>query len=83
MAYAPLLTDRPAGSTLAFMDLDDDLPRRADNPLAQLIRQDLGPLSLAELEARIAALEGEIARIRSKIESVVNHKATAEALFKR
>ncbi|KMS62464.1 MULTISPECIES: DUF1192 domain-containing protein [Sphingobium] len=65
------------------MDLDDDLPRRADNPLAQLIRQDLGPLSLAELEARIAALEGEIARIRSKIESVVNHKATAEALFKR
>ncbi|EQB06323.1 hypothetical protein L485_01480 [Sphingobium baderi LL03] len=68
---------------MAFMDLDDDLPRRADNPLAQLIRQDLGPLSLAELEARIAALEGEIARIRSKIESVVNHKATAEALFKR
>jgi len=65
------------------MDLDDDLPRRADDPLAQLIRQDLGPLSLAELEARIATLEGEIARIRSKIESVVNHKATAEALFKR
>ncbi|ALR21764.1 MULTISPECIES: DUF1192 domain-containing protein [Sphingobium] len=65
------------------MDLDDDLPRKADNPLAQLIRQDLGPLSVADLEARIKALEGELARTRSKIESAVNHKATAEALFKR
>ncbi|AEG47923.1 protein of unknown function DUF1192 [Sphingobium chlorophenolicum L-1] len=65
------------------MDMDDDLPRKADDPLAQLLRQDLGPLSLADLEARIEALEGEIARIRSKIESAVNHKASAEALFKR
>ncbi|MGC4250368.1 MAG: DUF1192 domain-containing protein [Sphingobium sp.] len=65
------------------MDLNDDLPRRADDPLAQLIRQDLDPLSVAELEARIAALEGEIARTRSKIESAVNHRSTAEALFKR
>jgi len=81
--FAPLLTDCLAGSTLAFMDLDDDLPRKADNPLAQLIRQDLGPLSVADLEARIKALEGELARTRSKIESAVNHKATAEALFKR
>lgn len=65
------------------MDMDDDLPRKIDDPLAQLLRQDLGPLSLAELEARIAALEGEIVRIRSKIESSVNHKASADALFKR
>ncbi|EQB32439.1 DUF1192 domain-containing protein [Sphingobium ummariense] len=65
------------------MDMDDDLPRKADDPLARLLRQDLGPLSVAELEARIVALEGEIARIRSTIESAVNHKASAEALFKR
>ncbi|WP_327753710.1 DUF1192 domain-containing protein [Sphingobium sp. SJ10-10] len=65
------------------MDMDNDLPRKADDPLAQLLRQDLGPLSVADLEARIIALEGEIARIRSKIESAVNHKASAEALFKR
>ena len=63
--------------------MDSDLPRKADDPLALLLRQDLGPLSVADLEARIAALEGEIARIRSKIESAVNHKASAEALFKR
>jgi uncharacterized small protein (DUF1192 family) len=65
------------------MDMDEDLPRKADDPLAQLLRQDLGPLSVADLEARILALEGEITRIRSKIESAVNHKASAEALFKR
>ncbi|WP_176590392.1 DUF1192 domain-containing protein [Sphingobium sp. EM0848] len=65
------------------MDMDDNLPRKADDPLAQLLRQDLGPLSVADLEARILALEGEIARTRSKIESAVNHKASAEALFKR
>ncbi|WP_313806998.1 DUF1192 domain-containing protein [Sphingobium sp.] len=65
------------------MDMDDDLPRKADDPLAQLLRQDLGPLSVTDLHARITALEGEIARTRSKIESAVNHKASAEALFKR
>jgi len=65
------------------MDMDEDRPTKADDPLAQLLRQDLGPLSLAELEQRIRALEGEIARTRSKIEDAVNHKASAEALFKR
>ena len=68
---------------MRFMDMEDDLPRKADDPLAQLIRQDLGPLSVADLEARIAALQGEIARTRSRIENAVNHKASAEALFKR
>lgn len=65
------------------MDMDDDRPAKADDPLAQLLRQDLGPLSVADLEARIKALEGEVARARSKIEDAVNHKASAEALFKR
>ncbi|HAF42431.1 MAG TPA: DUF1192 domain-containing protein [Sphingobium sp.] len=65
------------------MDLDDNLPRKGDDPLARLLTQDLGPLSVAELHARIATLEAEIARSRARIESAVNHKATAEALFKR
>ena len=78
-----LLTDWSARSTLRFMDMDEDLPRKADDPLAQLLRQDLGPFSVADLEARILALEGEITRTRSKIERAVNHKASAEALFKR
>ncbi|MFB0872535.1 MULTISPECIES: DUF1192 domain-containing protein [unclassified Sphingobium] len=65
------------------MDLDDDLPRKGDDPLARLLKQDLGPLSVGELEARVAALEAEIARTRHKMQSAVNHKASAEALFKR
>ena len=79
-----LLIDRVGRTVnIAEMDLDDDLPRKGDDPLARLLKQDLGPLSVAELEARIAALEAEIARTRSKIEGAVNDKASAEALFKR
>lgn len=64
------------------MDLDEASPRPGD-PVALLTRQDLDPLSVAELEARIAALEGEIARCRQRISRAVNHKASADALFKR
>lgn len=63
--------------------MDESEPLRRDDPLAQLTRQDLDPLSITELEARIAALEGEIARTRAKISFAVNHKASADALFRR
>ncbi|MGP7794678.1 DUF1192 domain-containing protein [Sphingomonas sp. CLY1604] len=61
----------------------DDTPSRGHDALAELLRQDLDPLSVAELEARIAALEGEIARTRARIERSVNHRASADALFRR
>jgi uncharacterized small protein (DUF1192 family) len=61
----------------------DDLPRRKDDPAAQLARQDLDPFSVAELEARITLLETEIARCRHIIQRAVNHRASADALFKR
>jgi uncharacterized small protein (DUF1192 family) len=63
------------------MDLDD-VPKR-DDVLAQLLRQDLDPLSVAELEARVAALEGEIARCRHRMDYAVKHRASADALFRR
>lgn len=63
------------------MDLDDAVPRPGDL-LAQLIAQDLDPLSVAELEARITVLTGEIARCRARIERAVNHRASADALFR-
>lgn len=65
------------------MDLDDILGPRPGDPLPALLAQDLDRLSVAELEARVAALEGEIARCRRKIEGAVNHRASADALFKR
>ncbi|MDQ2892813.1 MAG: DUF1192 domain-containing protein [Pseudomonadota bacterium] len=60
----------------------DDAPSRPNDALTELIRQDLDPLSVAELEARITALEAEIARSRQKIERAVNHRASADQLFR-
>ena len=64
--------------------MEGDEPRvRPDDLLKQLAKQDLDPLSVAELDERIALLEAEIARTRAKSERAVNHRASADALFKR
>lgn len=65
------------------MDLDDLLPRRKDDPLGALSKQDLDPLSVEELEERIAALEAEIARTRAKLEGARSFRSAADALFKK
>ncbi len=65
------------------MDADENLPRRKDDLAAQLAKQDLDPFSVEELEERIALLEAEIARSRTRMERAVNHRASADALFKR
>jgi uncharacterized small protein (DUF1192 family) len=61
----------------------DDAPPRPNDALVDLIRQDLDRFSVAELEARVVALEGEISRTRRKIDYAVNHRASADALFRR
>jgi uncharacterized small protein (DUF1192 family) len=65
------------------MDLDELFPNKPEDPLALLGKQDLDPLSVDELHERIAGLEGEIARVRAKIDAAVNHRASAEQLFKK
>lgn len=65
------------------MDSEETFPKRLDDPLGLLVRQDLGPLSVTELTARIAALEAEIARTKQHAERAVNCRATADALFNR
>ena len=65
------------------MDLDELFPAKPDDPLAQLARQDLDPLSVDELHARIEALEAEIVRVRAKIDTSVSFRATAESIFKK
>jgi len=62
---------------------DDDLPRRRDDVLAALIKQPLDPLSVDELDERIGALEGEIARIKAHRSAATSQKAAAEALFRK
>lgn len=65
------------------MDLDDLFAKSPGDPLVQIARQDLDPYSVDELQERIAVLEAEIARVRQKIEGAVNHRASADAIFKR
>ena len=62
---------------------DDDLPRRRDDVLAALIKQSLDPLSVEELNDRIAVLEGEIDRTKKHRDAAGTFKASAEALFKK
>ncbi|MDR6832871.1 MULTISPECIES: DUF1192 domain-containing protein [unclassified Sphingopyxis] len=62
---------------------DDDLPRRRDDILAALAKQPLDPLSLAELDDRIATLVGEIERVKAHRAAATSHKAIAESLFKK
>ncbi len=65
------------------MDLDELFPSKPDDPLVLLARQDLDPLSVDELHARIAALKAEIARAQARIDFAASHRASAEALFKK
>ena len=65
------------------MDLEELFPSKPGDPLALLVKQDLDPLSVEELNERIETLEGEIARVKAKIESAVNHRASAEDLFRK
>jgi uncharacterized small protein (DUF1192 family) len=65
------------------MDLDELFPDKPDDPLKLLTRQDLDPLSVDELHARVAILEAEIERVKAKLESAVNFRSTADELFRK
>lgn len=65
------------------MEIEDNLPSRRDNPLNNLVKQDIDSLSVAELEARIAALKSEIVRCEGKIAFASKHRSVADALFKK
>jgi len=65
------------------MDLEDLFPSTPGDPLKELTRQDLDPLSIEELQERIATLKQEIARVEAHIERVNRDRSAAEELFKR
>jgi uncharacterized small protein (DUF1192 family) len=62
---------------------EPDLPRRKADLLAELAREDLDTLSIAELDERIEALTVEIARSKTKREGAASFRAAADSLFKR
>ena len=65
------------------MDLDDLFPSKPGDPLTELVKQDLDPISIDELRARIATLGQEIARVEAHIAKVQQHRSAADELFKR
>jgi uncharacterized small protein (DUF1192 family) len=67
----------------AVMDLDDLFPSKPGDPLVELARQDLDPMSIEELKERIEALKVEIARVEAHIQRVQTHRSAAEEIFKK
>lgn len=65
------------------MDPEEYVSKHPQDPASLLARQDLDPLSIEELTERIALLETEIVRTRARISQAVNHRASAEALFRK
>ena len=66
------------------MDDDDVLRRRRRGEvLNMLLAEDVSALGIEELEERITALEGEIARVRAQIDQKRGSLSVAEALFKK
>ena len=65
------------------MDEDDFFTSRPQDPLTLLVKQDLGPLSIAELGERITILKGEIARVEAHMAEASAHRSAADELFKK
>lgn len=64
-----------------LMDWDELVPPKAQSGVA--VGDNLSTLSVAELEARIAAFEAEIERVKAELEAKRRHEEAASALFKR
>ena len=62
------------------MDWDDLKPK--PKPSVTL-GEDLTTLSVAELEARIGELQGEIERVKAELDAKKAHEAAADQIFKR
>jgi uncharacterized small protein (DUF1192 family) len=65
------------------MDFDDLFSSKPGDPLDELVKQDLGPLSIDELQLRIETLRQEISRVEQHIDDVSKHRSAADELFKR
>jgi uncharacterized small protein (DUF1192 family) len=65
------------------MDLEELFPSKPGDPLVELARQDLDPMSIEELQARIEALKAEIDRVEKHMQRASAHRSAAEELFKK
>ncbi len=63
------------------MDEEDDF--KPGQPIVELGREDLDPLSVEELDQRVARLTVEIARVEAHKSRVTAHRSAADEMFKR
>jgi uncharacterized small protein (DUF1192 family) len=83
-AHCAPLIDRAGAWVKRFrMDLDELFPSKPGDPLVELAKQDLDPLSIEELRARVEGLEAEIARVEAHMARAQAHRSAAEDLFKK
>lgn len=61
---------------------DDDRPRVRTDAASTLAKESLDSYSRDELDARIALLEDEIARVRAHRQKSDAHRLAADALFR-
>lgn len=61
---------------------DDDRPARPAADSTHQIGQPLDRLSVEELNARIATLRGEIARLEAAVSAKSAHRDAAESVFR-
>jgi uncharacterized small protein (DUF1192 family) len=66
---------------MAIQDDNEPLARQNAGPLHGLVREDLDPYSVEDLEARIETLQGEISRATTALERKKNRRSAADALF--
>jgi len=83
LATRGLLTGEPHGSTIPRMDLEELFPSKPGDPLVELGKQDLDPMSIEELHSRIESLKVEIARVEAHMQRAQTHRSAAEELFKK
>ena len=66
---------------MAIQDDNEPLARQNAGPLHGLVREDLDPYSVEDLEARIETLQGEISRATTALERKKSRRSAADALF--
>ena len=65
------------------MDLEELFPSKPGDPLVELAKQDLDPMSIEELHARVEALKAVIARVEAHMTRAQAHRTAAEEIFKK
>ena len=76
-------SDRLWVNDSSTMDLEDLFPSKPGDPLVELGRQDLDPMSIEELKERVETLKAEIARVEAHMSRAQTHRSAAEELFKK